>query len=148
MALPLVPARASSCDSVTPFSWKNSLAPLVNRVSTPTVIPHSSQMAPLNHSNSTAIQENLYNQSPRNMSNENAQIDSIPSLSATYSGPEFSHDFSTCFCTSTGQMGEHLCSSVGTPNNSSSSNLTNGWVTVAEYTQALVATKMVQFCQS
>ena len=79
----------------------------------------------------------LYNQSPRNVSKENAQIDSIPSLPATYSGSEFSHDFSTCFPTSTGKMGEHICSSVGTPNNSSSSNLTNGGanggVTVAEY---------------
>ena len=82
----------------------------------------------------------LYNQSPPNMSNEDAQIDSIPSLPATYSGPEFSHDFSTPFSTSTGQMGEHLCSLVGTPNNSSSSNLTNEGVSVAEYTHPLVAT--------
>ena len=76
------------------------------------------------------------------MSNEDAQIDSIPSLPATYSGPEFSHDFSTPFSTSTGQMGEHLCSLVGTPKNSSSTNLTNGGggVTVAEYAQPLVTT--------
>ena len=44
------------------------------------------------------------------------------------------------FSTSTGQMGGSLCSSAGTPNNSSSSNLTNEGVTPAEYTHPLLAT--------
>ena len=144
--LPSVPARPSSSDSVTPLSWEDSTAPLVSRVSAPPVTPPSSQMAPLNHSNSTDVKENpcfsavLYNQSPPNiMSNEDARIESIPSSLATYSGPEFSHDFSALFPTSTGQMGGRLCSLAGT-NNSSSSNLTNEGVTPAEYTHPLLAT--------
>ena len=58
VTMPSVSARPSSSDSVTPSSWKDSTAPLVSRVSTPPVTPPSSQMAPLNHSNSTGIEEN------------------------------------------------------------------------------------------
>ena len=63
------------------------------------------------------------------MSNEDARIESVPSSLATYSGPKFSEDFSKSFSTSTEEMGGRLCSSAGTPTNSSSTNLTNQEVT-------------------
>ena len=123
--------------------WQDSIAPLVSRMSAPPVTPPSSQMAPLNHSNSTGVEENpcfsgaLYNQSPPDiMSNEDARIESVPSSLATYSGPKFSEDFSKSFSTSTEEMGGRLCSSAGTPANSSSTNLTNEEVTPAEFSLA------------
>ena len=138
VTLPSVPARPSSSYPVTPLSWQDSTSPLVSRVSAPPVTPPSSQMAPLNHSNSTGVEENpcfsgaLFNQSPPNiMSNEAARIEGTSSSLATNSGPEFSEDFGTSFSTSTEEMGGRLCSSAATPN-SSSSNLTNEELTPAE----------------
>ncbi|XP_074607413.1 uncharacterized protein LOC141860275 isoform X2 [Acropora palmata] len=79
VTLPSVPARPSSSNPMTPLPWQDSIAPLVSRMSAPPVTPPSSQMAPLNHSNSTGVEENpcfssaLYNQSPPDiMSNEDA----------------------------------------------------------------------------
>ena len=146
VTLPSVPARPSSNDPVTPLSCQDSTAALVSRVSAPPVTPPSFQMA-INNSNSTGVEENScflgapYDQSPPNiMSNEGARIESIPSPLATYSGLGFSEDFSTSFSTSTEEMGGSLCSSAGTPINSSSSILTNEEVTPAEYTHPSLAT--------